>query len=105
MDNTLFIYIFVDDGSSIVGDLNGTFVEWSKSSCAPENVPYLLSRPDEYGGPKSYPNYAVGWAMAGGTLATWAITMEHGGGNNVSMAIRWPKRIQSKGETRHHIRA
>ena len=30
-------------------------------------MPYLLSRLDEYGGPNSYPNYAVGWAMAGST--------------------------------------
>jgi arylsulfatase A-like enzyme len=44
MDNTLFIYIFGDNGGSIVGDLNGCFVEWSKPNDAPEDVPYLLSR-------------------------------------------------------------
>ncbi len=91
LDNTLFIYIFGDNGGSIVGDLNGTFVEWSKPNDAPEDVAYLLSRLDEYGGPKSYPNYAVGWAMAGATPATWAITMAHGGGNNAGMAVRWPE--------------
>ena len=67
LDNTLFFYIFGDNGGSIVGDLNGCFVEWSKLNDAPEDIPYLLSRLDEYGGPNSYPNYAVGWAMAGST--------------------------------------
>ena len=67
---------------------------------APEDVPYLLSRLDEYGGPNSYPNYAVGWAMAGATPATWAITMAHGGGNNAGMVVHWPKGIKAKGEIR-----
>ena len=100
MDNTLFFYIFGDNGGSIIGDLNGTFVEWSALNNAPEDVPYLLTRLDEYGGPKSYPNYAVGWAMASGTPATWAITMAHGGGNNAGMVVHWPKGIKAKGEIR-----
>jgi arylsulfatase A-like enzyme len=100
MDNTLFIYIFGDNGGSIVGDVNGCFVEWSKPNDAPEDVPYLPSRLDEYGGPRSYPNYAVGWAMAGATPATWAITMAHGGGNNAGMVLHWPNGIKAKGEIR-----
>jgi len=100
MDNTLFIYIFGDNGGSIIGDMNGTFVEWSFFNGAPEDVPYLLSRLDEYGGPSSYPNYAVGWAMAGATPATWAITMAHGGGNNAGMVVHWPDGIEAKGEMR-----
>ena len=99
-DNTLFFYIFGDNGGSIIGDVNGTFCEWSALNNAPEDVPYLLSRLDEYGGPKSYPNYAVGWAMAGSTPATWAITMAHGGGNMAGMAVHWPKGIKAKGEIR-----
>ena len=100
LDNTLIFYIFGDNGGSIVGDLNGTFVEWSKPNDAPEDVSYLLSRLDEYGGPNSYPNYAVGWAMAGATPATWAITMAHGGGNNAGMVVHWPKGIKAKGQIR-----
>ena len=100
LDNTLIFYIFGDNGGSIIGDLNGTFVEWSALNNAPEDVPYLLSRLDEYGGPNSYPNYAVGWAMAGATPATWAITMAHGGGNNAGMVVHWPKGIKAKGEVR-----
>ncbi|MTH16616.1 arylsulfatase [Flavobacterium sp. LC2016-01] len=100
LDNTLFIYIFGDNGSSVVGDLNGTFVEWSGLNGAPEDIPYLASRLDEYGGPNSYPNYAVGWAMAGGTPCTLGITFAHGGGNIAGMALQWPKGIKAKGEKR-----
>ena len=80
--------------------MNGCFVEWSKPNDAQEEVPYLLSRLDEYGGPNSYPNYAVGWAMAGATPATWAITMAHGGGNNAGMVVHWPKGIKARGQIR-----
>ena len=106
LDNTLFFYIFGDNGGSVIGDLNGCFVEWSRLNEAPEDVPYLLSRLDEYGGPNSYPNYAVGWALAGATPCTWAITMAHGGGNMAPLVVHWPKGIASKGEIRsqyHHV--
>ena len=106
MENTLFIYIFGDNGCSVVGDLNGTFVEWSSLNGAPEDVPYLLTRLQEYGGPNSYPNYAVGWAMAGSTPATLGITFAHGGGTMAGMVVHWPKGIKAKGEKRrqyHHL--
>jgi arylsulfatase A-like enzyme len=106
LDNTLFIYIFGDNGGSIVGGLNGVFVEWSGLNDAPEDVPYLLSRLNEYGGPNSYPNYAIGWSMAGATPATWGITFAHGGGNIAGMVVHWPKGIKAKGEKRrqyHHL--
>jgi len=34
-----FIYIFGDNGPSVIGDLNGTFVEWSALNGTPEDVP------------------------------------------------------------------
>jgi arylsulfatase A-like enzyme len=54
LDNTLFIYISGDNGGSSIGDINGIFVEWGLLNNAPEDIPYLLSRLDEYGGPASY---------------------------------------------------
>jgi hypothetical protein len=44
-----------DNGGSEIGDINGVFVEWAPLNNAPEDIPYLLSRLDEYGGPASYP--------------------------------------------------
>ena len=49
LDNTLFIYIAGDNGGSSIGEINGTFVEWSALNSAAEDVPYLKSRLDEYG--------------------------------------------------------
>ena len=100
LDNTLVIYIAGDNGGTAIGGLNGTFNEWSNLNSAPEDIPYLLSRLDEYGGPNSYPNYAVGWAMAGLTPATWCINACQGGGQNEGIVIRWPQGFKSKGEIR-----
>ena len=55
LDNTLFFYIAGDNGGSSIGDINGVFVEWSALNGAPEDIPYLLSRLDEYGGPSVLP--------------------------------------------------
>src|SRR5258708_8350075 len=55
---------------------------------------------EEYGGPNSYPNYSVAWAMAGSTPATWCINACQGGGQNQGMVIRWPKGFKPKGEIR-----
>ena len=100
LDNTLFIYIAGDNGGTAIGGLNGTFNEWSILNGAPEAIPYLLTRLADYGGPSSYPNYAVGWAMAGSTPATWCINAAQGGGQNQGMVVRWPKRVTAKGERR-----
>ena len=100
LDNTLVIYIAGDNGGTAIGGLNGTFNEWSNLNGAPEDIPYLLSRLDDYGGPSSYPNYAVGWAMAGSTPATWCINAAQGGGQNQGMVVRWPKGFKAKSEIR-----
>ncbi|HKQ43967.1 MAG TPA: arylsulfatase [Rhizomicrobium sp.] len=101
LDNTLIFYITGDNGGSSIGDINGVFMEWSPLNAAPEDVPYLLGRLDDYGGPKSYPNYSVAWAVAGSTPATWCIQMAHGGGNMAGMAVHWPNGFRARGELRH----
>ena len=88
LDNTLIFPISGDNGGSSIGEMNGVLVEGGAAEWglvemgplneAPENIAYLLSRLDEYGGPNSYPNYSVAWALAGRTPATWCIQMTHG---------------------------
>lgn len=105
-DNTLFIYIAGDNGASSTGGINGALVEWSTLNGAPEDVAYILGRLGEYGGPKSYPNYSAGWAVASSAPATWCMQMAHGGGANAGMVMHWPKGIKAKGENRrqyHHL--
>lgn len=100
-DDTIVIYIAGDNGGTAIGGVWGTFNEWSNLNSAPEDIPYLKTRMHEYGTPISYPNYSVGWAMAGSTPATWCINACQGGGQNQGMVIRWPKGFKSKGEIRH----
>lgn len=100
LDNTLIFYIAGDNGGSSIGEINGVLVEWAALNGAPEDIPYLLQNLDKYGGPDSYPNYSVGWAVAGATPATWCIQMAHGGGNMAGMVVHWPKGIRPKGEIR-----
>jgi len=100
LDNTIIIYIAGENGGSSIGEINGTFMEWSPLNDVPEDIPYLLSRLDEYGGPKSYPNYSVGWAVAGSTPATWCIFMSHASGNIAGAVVHRPQGIKAKGEKR-----
>ena len=98
LDNTIIAYIAGDNGGSSIGEINGMFMEWSSLNDAPEDIPYQLSRLDEYGRPKFYPNYSAGWAVAGSTPATWYIFMSHAGGNMAGAVVHWPKGIKAKGE-------
>ena len=96
LDNTLFIYIAGDNGGSSIGEINGVLVEWSALNGAPEDVEYLMSRLDEYGTHGTYPNYSVGWAVAGSAPATWCIQTAHAGGNMAGAVIRWPKGFKAR---------
>ena len=80
LDNTLFIYISGDNGGSSIGDINGVFVEWGPLNNAPEDIPYLLSRLDEYGGPASYP---IIWTVGSSSRMT-------GGRCRIPLVERWP---------------
>src|SRR5207342_906866 len=67
----------------------------------------ILTRYDDLGGPKSYPHYAAGWAVAGDTPFTWTkqVAGSYGGTRN-PLVVHWPKGIAAKGEVRsqwHHV--
>ena len=101
LDNTIVIYIAGDNGGTAIGGSERNLQRMVEPQRRPRRHP-VSSRAalDEYGGPNSYPNYSVGWAMAGSTPATWCINACQGGGQNQGMVIRWPKGIKSKGEIR-----
>ncbi len=64
LDNTLFIYVFGDNGSSAEGRLTGSFNETIALNGVPESVVDQLQYLDEWGGPTSYPHFHAGWAVA-----------------------------------------
>jgi arylsulfatase len=101
MDNTLFIYIAGDNGSSAEGGMNGLFNEMTYFNAVPETVEEQLKHLDEWGGPNTYPHMAAGWAVATDTPFTWTkqVASSFGGTRN-GMVIHWPKGIKAKGDLR-----
>ena len=66
LDDTLIYYIIGDNGASAEGTLNGCFNEMATLNGMPgiETTEFLLSKIDDFGTPKAYNHYAVGWAHA-----------------------------------------
>ena len=107
LDNTLIFYIVGDNGASAEGGMNGLFNEMTYFNGVQETVQDILKHYDELGGPSTYPHYAAGWAVAGGTPFQWTkqVASNYGGTRN-PMIVHWPKGIAAKGEVRsqwHHV--
>ena len=109
LDNTLFIYIMGDNGSSAEGGMIGTFNEMINLNglFGIETVEGMLAKEDIWGGPESFPHMAAGWAVATDVPFTWTkqIASDYGGTRN-GMVMHWPNGFSSKGEMRsqwHHV--
>ena len=67
----------------------------------------MASRIDDFGTPKAYNHYAVGWAHAMDTPYQWTKQVaSHWGGTRNGTIVRWPNGIKAKGEIRnqfHHV--
>jgi arylsulfatase len=103
LDDTLVFYIIGDNGASAEGTLNGTYNEMLNFNgmSAIESPEFLTARIDKWGGPDSYPHYAVGWAHAMDTPYQWTKQVaSHWGGTRNGTIVHWPKGIQAKGEMR-----
>jgi arylsulfatase len=109
LDNTLFIYIMGDNGSSGEGGLTGTFNEMIHLNGIfdAETTESMLARADDWGGPDSFPHFSTGWAVATDAPFTWTKQMAADfGGTRNGMVMHWPNGIAAKGEIRsqfHHV--
>ncbi len=109
LEDTLIYYIIGDNGASAEGTLNGCFNEMTTLNGMPgiETPEFLLSRIGDFGTPKAYNHYAVGWAHALCTPYQWTKQIaSHYGGTRNGTIVAWPSRIRAKGETRpqfHHV--
>ena len=109
LDNTLFIYIMGDNGSSGEGGLTGTYNELIHLNGIfdAETVEDMLARADDWGGPNSFPHFSAAWAVATDAPFTWTKQMAADfGGTRNGMVMHWPKGIKAKGEIRsqfHHV--
>jgi hypothetical protein len=109
LDDTLVYLVIGDNGASAEGTINGTFNEllMLNGASALETVEFMSSKIDEFGTPKAYNHYAVGWAHAMNTPYQWTKQVaSHWGGTRNPVIVHWPGGIKAQGEIRsqfHHV--
>jgi arylsulfatase A-like enzyme len=109
LDDTLIYYILGDNGASAEGTENGCFNEMTTLNGMPgiETTEFLLSKIDDFGTPRAYNHYAVGWAHALCTPYQWTKQIaSHWGGTRNGTIVHWPNGFSDKGKTRnqfHHV--
>lgn len=98
-ENTLFFYIWGDNGSSGEGQ-NGTIAELLAQNGIPTTVRQHIDALDELGGldvlgsPLVDNQYHAGWAWAGSTpYKGMKLLASHLGGTRNPLAVRWPSKI------------
>jgi arylsulfatase len=101
LDNTIFFYIVGDNGSSAEGGPEGTYNEMMALNGIVGKADQMMSHIDDWGGPTTFPHFAIGWAWAGDTPFQWTKQIaSHFGGTRNGMVLRWPNGIKAKGEFR-----
>jgi arylsulfatase len=106
LDDTLVYVIIGDNGASAEGTLNGTFNEMLNFNglSSVETPEFLKAHIDEFGTPRSYNHYAVGWAHAMSAPYQWTKQVaSHWGGTRNGTIVRWPNGISAQGELRHQF--
>ncbi|MFN6552458.1 arylsulfatase [Mycolicibacterium septicum] len=105
-ENTLFLYIWGDNGSSGEGQ-NGTIAELLAQNGIPTTVRQHIDALDELGGldvlgsPLVDNQYHAAWAWAGSTpYKGMKLLASHLGGTRNPMAVRWPAKITAESAPR-----
>lgn len=102
LDNTIIV-VTSDNGASAEGGEHGMFTEAllgrGRQASLEENLRFY----ERWGGPESYPHYAMGWAVAGNTPFRYFKHTVHEGGTRVPLIVAWPKRIAARGELRNQF--
>ena len=107
LDNTIFFYIVGDNGASAEGGPEGTYNEMMALNGIVGKADQMMGHIKDWGGPETFPHYAIGWAWATDTPFQWTKQVaSHFGGTRNGMVLRWPAGIKAKGEIRsqfHHV--
>ena len=101
-DNTLFLYIWGDNGSSAEGQ-DGTIAELLAQNGIPTTPRMHIDALEQLGGldvlgsPKTDNQYHSGWGWAGSTPYKGVkLLASHLGGTRNPLAIRWPKKVAAR---------
>lgn len=101
LDNTLFIYIVGDNGSSAEGGVAGSINYMGALQGLREPLSTQLARLDDIGGRDSYAQFNASWAWAVNTPFQWVKQVaSHLGGTRNPMVVSWPKGIKESGGLR-----
>jgi len=107
LDNTLFFYIVGDNGASAEGGPEGTYNEMMALNGIVGRAEQMMDHVDDWGGPTTFPHFAIGWAWAGNTPFQWTKQVaSHFGGTRNGLVLQWPRGIRPKNEIRsqfHHV--
>ncbi len=109
LEDTLVYYIIGDNGASAEGTVNGSFNETFifNGAAALETPEFMAARIDDFGTPRAYNHFAVGWAHAMDTPYQWTKQVaSHWGGTRNGTIVHWPRGMAARGEVRsqfHHV--
>ncbi|MDE2404726.1 MAG: arylsulfatase [Sphingomonadales bacterium] len=99
LDNTLMV-IASDNGASAEGGPDGLYNEAEVTSRKAPGVAENMAFYNDWGGPRTYPHYAMGWAVAGDTPYRYYKQTTHEGGTRVPLIVAWPRGIAARGGVR-----
>jgi arylsulfatase A-like enzyme len=101
LDNTLVFYIVGDNGASAEGGMNGSFNELVGLNGLQEDFDNVYKHMDEWGGPNTYPHFAIPWAVGSNSPFGWTkqVAADFGGTRN-GVVVHWPNGIKAKNEIR-----
>jgi arylsulfatase A-like enzyme len=103
-DNTIFIYIAGDNGSSVEGGLEGSINENIFFNGMTEKWEDNLKVINELGGPRHFNHFPSAWAHAMDTPFQWTKQVaSHFGGTRNPMIVSWPARIKDRGGLRQQF--
>ena len=103
-ENTLFIYIAGDNGSSAEGGIEGSVNENLFFNGIVEKWQDNLKAINELGGPKHFNHFPSAWAHAMNTPFQWTKQVaSHFGGTRNPMVISWPAKIKDRGGLRQQF--
>jgi arylsulfatase len=101
-DDTLVVLVS-DNGASAEGGVLGSINDVRLWNGMPAGAHELQARIGELGTPSAHNNYPWGWTMAGNTpFKRWKREV-HEGGVADPCIVRWPRRLESRGEIRHQF--
>jgi len=97
LDNTLFIFIAGDNGTSAEGGMVGMYNEMTYFNYVEEKVEDLIPLMDDWGLENTFPHMAAGWAVAFDAPFMWTkqVASDFGGTRN-GLIVHYPDGIKEQ---------